>query len=127
MEPKERFNKLADKLKDVPEFIFEGIVLRVSETIAGLMEDRHMTRGQLAQKLGCSPAYITKLLRGSENLTLRKLFDVSRALDAEFKVEMLPRAGVFDREDVECIFADANFKIFRPREEADEQPVPDAA
>lgn len=127
MEPKERFNQLLEKFKDDDEFKFQGLILRVSEDIASLLKTQNMTRGKLAQKLGCSPAYITKLLRGSENLTLRKLFEVSRALDAEFKVEMSAHARAFDREDAECIFAEANFKVFKPREKADEQPVPDAA
>jgi transcriptional regulator with XRE-family HTH domain len=93
MEPKERFNKLLDKYKNDPEYILQGIILRVSEKIAGLMQDRRMTRGQLAEKLGCSPAYVTKLLRGSENLTLRKLGEVSIALDADLAIDMVPSIG----------------------------------
>ncbi|HEY9166393.1 MAG TPA: helix-turn-helix transcriptional regulator [Candidatus Kryptonia bacterium] len=127
MEPKERFNQLLDKFKDDPEFIFQGLILRVSEDIASLLKTQNMTRGKLAEKLNCSAAYVTKLLRGSENLTLKKLFEVSRALNAEFSVHMSARASAFDREDVECIFAEANFKLFKPREEADEHPVPNAA
>ncbi len=127
MEPKERFNQLLEKYKEDDEFKFQRLILRVSEEIASLLKIQNITRGELAQKLGCSPAYITKLLRGSENLTLKKLFEVSRALDADFKVEMSARASAFDREDAECTFAEANFKVFKLRKEADEQPVPDAA
>ncbi|MGO9482846.1 MAG: helix-turn-helix domain-containing protein [Candidatus Kryptoniota bacterium] len=90
MEPKERFKKLLEKHKNDPEYILEGIILCVSEKIAGIMEDRHMTRGQLAEKLGCSAAYVTKLLRGSQNLTLRKLFEVSNALEADLSIDMVP-------------------------------------
>jgi transcriptional regulator with XRE-family HTH domain len=92
MEPKERFNKLLDKYKDDPEFIFQGFILKVSEKIASLLEDQHMSRTDLAKALSCSPAYITKLLRGSENLTLRKLFEVSRALGAELSVNVEARS-----------------------------------
>lgn len=93
MEPKERFNKLLDKYKDDPEYILQGIILRVSEKIAELMQDQNVTRGQLAEKLGCSPAYITKLLRGSENLTLKKLFEVSQVLEANLIIDMVPAIG----------------------------------
>lgn len=92
MEPKERFNKLLDKYRDDPEFIFQGLILRVSERIVTLMNDQNMTRTDLAKALSCSPAYITKLLRGSENLTLRKLFEVSRALGAELSVNVEARS-----------------------------------
>ena len=93
MEPKERFKKLLEKHKNDPEYKLEGIILRVSEKIAGIMEDRHMTRGRLAERLGCSPAYVTKLLKGSENLTLKKLFEVSSALEADLVIDMVPSIG----------------------------------
>ncbi len=91
MEPKERFRKLAEKYDDDPEFIYEGLVLRISERIAEIMKDSNLTRSGLAEALSCSPAYVTKLLRGSENLTLKKLAELSHALGAELSVDLVPR------------------------------------
>ena len=91
MEPKERFEKLVAKYKDDPEFEYEGLVLSIAEKIALLIDDRHMTRTELAKALSCSPAYVTKLLRGSENLTLKKLVEVSHALRAKVSIDLIAR------------------------------------
>ncbi len=101
MEPKERFNKLLEKYKDDPEFMYEGLLLSTVEKIATLMDDQNMSRTDLAKALSCSPAYITKLLRGSENLTLKKLFDVSRVLNAQLSIDMVPQAGNQKEKTVE--------------------------
>lgn len=93
MGPKERFNKPLERCKDDPEFVYEGLLLGTAEKIAALMGDQNTTRKDLAKALSCSPAYITKLLRGSENLTLKKLFDVSRALHAQLSIDMVAQAG----------------------------------
>jgi transcriptional regulator with XRE-family HTH domain len=93
MEPKDRFNKLLEKYKDDKEFILDGLILRVSEDIAKLLTERNMSRTELAKKLGCSPAYVTKLLRGSENLTLKKLFEISQALNANLNISISMNAG----------------------------------
>lgn len=127
MEPKERFKKLLDKYRKDPEYILEGIILRVSEKIAGIMEDRHMARGQLAEKLGCSPAYVTKLLRGSENLTLRKLFEVSNALDAELGITLSSRAAGSSSQDLESRYSTRDFMVVVFRVGGERDAVANAA
>lgn len=77
----DRYKKLADKYKNDPEYLLEGLMIDVTEQIVRQMENNEMTRTQLAQKLGCSNAYITKLLNGSGNLTLKKLLEISVALN----------------------------------------------
>ncbi len=58
----------------------ERLLLEITETIAILMEENKITRSELANRIGSSPAYITKMLRGDNNFTLRKLSDVFYAL-----------------------------------------------
>lgn len=58
--------------------------LRYSQHIALLMLDKMdkigINRKQLAEKMNCSPQYISKVLKGQENLSLETLFKIESAL-----------------------------------------------
>ena len=58
--------------------------LRYSQHIALLMLDKMdmlgMNRKQLAEKMNCSPQYISKVLKGRENLSLETLSKIEMAL-----------------------------------------------
>ncbi len=127
MEPKDRFNKLLEKYKEDREFILDGLILRVSEDIARLLAEQNMSRTELAKKLGCSPAYVTKLLRGSENLTLKKLFEISQALNANLNISISMNAGSFSGEAAECVFADDIFRVYIPNQKVGDHAFADAA
>ena len=51
-----------------------------------------MSQTQLAKKLGFSNAYITKLLNGSENLTLLKLAQIASVLHSTIDVTFVPQS-----------------------------------
>lgn len=59
--------------------------LRYSQEIAMQMLDRMEALGinqnQLADKMGCSRQYISKVLKGRENLSLETLYKIEKALD----------------------------------------------
>jgi len=59
----------------------ERLILEVTESIANVMEERSISRTDLAKRLGKTPAFVTKLLRGDNNFTLRTLSDVFFAMD----------------------------------------------
>ena len=58
--------------------------LRYSQNIAMLMLDRMeelgINQNQLAEKMNCSRQYISKVLKGRENLSLETLFKIENAL-----------------------------------------------
>lgn len=58
--------------------------LRYSQKIAmqmlDKMEQTGMTQQQLAQKMGCSQQYVSKILKGKENLSLETLFKIENTL-----------------------------------------------
>ena len=57
----------------------------INQNIAMLMLDRMeelgMSQKQLAEKMNCSPQYISKVLRGRENLSLETLTKIENALE----------------------------------------------
>ncbi len=91
MDLKKQFESLVEQFKDDIEYISEGIIIDVTEQIHKQMKEKNITRSQLAQKLGCSNAYITKLLNGGENLTLKKIVQIAHALECSIDFVLLPK------------------------------------
>ena len=61
------------------------IALQVSHRI----DELGMTQKQLAQTLGCSAQYVSKLLKGSENLTLETISKLEECLDIDLVASAL--------------------------------------
>ena len=65
--------------------------LRYSQHIAMLMLDKmeelHMNQKLLAEKMGCSQQYVSKILKGRENLSIETLCKIEDAL----KISLLPQ------------------------------------
>lgn len=61
--------------------------LRYSQRIAMMMLDRmeelHMSQKQLAELMGCSQQYVSKVLKGQENLSLETLSKIERCLNLQ--------------------------------------------
>jgi transcriptional regulator with XRE-family HTH domain len=81
----------ADELaqaKDRPTFILEGVVIDVTSQMFTRLEDLNLSRAELAERLGVSRQYVTKLLNGKPNLTLKSLVDIALALDMDITVRI---------------------------------------
>lgn len=65
--------------------------LRYSQMIAvkmlDKMEELGFTQKMLAEKMGCSQQYVSKILRGKENLSLETLCKIEDALDLQIVYE----------------------------------------
>lgn len=55
------------------------------------MKYREVTKKELAQRLGTSQAYITKIFRGNANFTLASMTKLVQALDGKINVQVLPK------------------------------------
>lgn len=66
--------------------------LRYSQHIAMMMLDKmdelHMTQKLLAEKMGCSQQYVSKILKGRENLSIETLCKIEEALQLTFLPQM---------------------------------------
>jgi transcriptional regulator with XRE-family HTH domain len=81
-------------LMEDPEFrrllTIEALVAEASEMIARLMAEQNVSKADLARRLGKSRAWVTQLLSGKANMTVRTLAEVVYALDAEVKLNAQP-------------------------------------
>ena len=58
----------------------EELILQVTETLTQALDDAGVTRAELAKRLGKSPGFVSQVLGGGRNLTLRTLADIASAL-----------------------------------------------
>lgn len=49
------------------------------------MEVLGINQRELAQRIGCTPQYVSKILKGRENLSLETICKIEDALEMEFK------------------------------------------
>jgi transcriptional regulator with XRE-family HTH domain len=62
----------------------ETLILEATETIVDLLEQQHITRQELAARLGKSKGFVSQLLSGERNMTLRTLSDLGYVLGQRF-------------------------------------------
>lgn len=65
----------------------EELTFDITEDILIAMEDRGISKTQLAERLGKSKAYVSQILSGSRNMTLRTLSDICFAMGIKPVVE----------------------------------------
>lgn len=75
-----------EKVQNTFDYRLENILLDVGEDIALFMEEKKLSRAQLAQRLGVSRAYVTKILNGNPNLTIKTLLRLSDVLEKDLKI-----------------------------------------
>jgi transcriptional regulator with XRE-family HTH domain len=75
------FSSLLDRAKQSDAYWSAKAVHEFTEDLVRLMEQRGLTKSELAAKLGCSPAYVTKILRGNANFTVDSMVRLARAVD----------------------------------------------
>jgi len=68
-------------------FILDGLMLSLNEQIVIAMKKEGISRSQLADKLNVSKGYISRLLQGKVNLTLKSLVNIGLALNLKAGVD----------------------------------------
>jgi transcriptional regulator with XRE-family HTH domain len=68
----------------------ETLIFEATEVIAELLEEQQVTRKELADKLGRSKGFVTQVLAGDRNMTLRTLANLSFALERRIELQAAP-------------------------------------
>ena len=63
----------------------EDAILDVTELICEIMAETEVSRSELAQRLRTTRGYVTQLLDGSANMTIRKVADIFTALGSKIR------------------------------------------
>lgn len=67
-------------------YAIEGLVTDAAELVARLMKRQGLSKADLARRLGKSRAWVTQLLSGRANMTIRTYAEVVYALGSEVKL-----------------------------------------
>jgi transcriptional regulator with XRE-family HTH domain len=81
------FKEKLDAARNTFDYRLEKVLIQLGEDMCLLMEQQRLSRTQLAERMGVSPAYITKILDGNPNLTIKSLLKLSDALGRELTVQ----------------------------------------
>lgn len=84
------FKDMWDNLEQDPEFVAGLLKIEFTDELSIAMESKGLSKADLADRVGCSKAYITKVLRGTTNFTLETMAKLAMAVDHKIHFEMLP-------------------------------------
>ena len=88
---KKSFKELFNEAKERDTYWSASVILNFTEGLHKTMEANGVTRSDLARRLGVSPAYITKVLRGNVNFTVDSMVRLVRAAGGEVRVRVAPK------------------------------------
>jgi transcriptional regulator with XRE-family HTH domain len=98
-------NELAELENDL-EFLTEEMAFDFVNEIRGVMKKKDITQTDLANLIGKSRAYVSKVLNYSPNMTIRSLAMVALALDLRWTRPHLVKKDIVDCLDVKLISCD---------------------
>ena len=89
---KKSLKELFNQAKEQDTYWISSAILDFTEGLHRIMEANGVTRSDLARRLGVSPAYITKVLRGNINFTIDSMVRLVRAAGGEVSLQVAPKA-----------------------------------
>jgi transcriptional regulator with XRE-family HTH domain len=86
------FEELYQRAENQEEYWAAHAALEFTEEVARRLEEEGISRAELARRMGTSPAYVTKILRGDVNFTLATMSKLARSLGGRLEVRLVPAA-----------------------------------
>lgn len=83
-----RFKNLVRKARESDDYWISEAQIDFTEGLHDLMERRKISKSELARNIDASPAYVTKILRGTTNFTLASMVRLVRALNGRLHVRV---------------------------------------
>ncbi len=87
-------NSFIDRLTETKDgkrlYQQEHTILNATELMCQLMQENNVSRSELAARLGKTKGYVTQLLDGRANMTIRTISDVFFALDRSIHFQDCP-------------------------------------
>ncbi len=89
-------SRASSKQREIPngdqfEYAAERLMLRYYRAIRRRMREKEITQTELAERLGVSQAYVSKVLKYNQNLTIRSLAELAEVMDAEWEPRLVPK------------------------------------
>lgn len=95
----ERYRQLLDRAESSPDYWREAAVIQFTEGLCRRMEEKKISKAELARRMGTSRAYVTRLLGGEANFTLGTMVKLALAVDGSLEVRIADKGVVSRWED----------------------------
>ena len=79
------------ELIQTPEYWIETLQNEIFRQVYQYMDKENLNQSQLAKKLGVSKGYISQILNGNSNFTLKKLIELSISIGIIPDIQFLKR------------------------------------
>lgn len=83
-----------DELINKPEYWLETIQNEIFRQVTAYLKDNKITQSQFAEQLGVSKGYVSQIMKGEFNYTLKKLIELSLAIDKAPVINFEPLAEI---------------------------------
>lgn len=82
------FTEKLDRFTDDPVFLIEEAILDFTEKLVAKMQEQKVSRSELAKRLDVSKSFITKLLNGNPNMTIKTMVTIAAMLDCRLNLDI---------------------------------------
>ncbi|MEJ0055764.1 MAG: helix-turn-helix transcriptional regulator [Bacteroidota bacterium] len=89
-----KFMLKREEILSSPEYWFEDAQNELYRQVVEYMERENLNQTQLSQRLGVTKGYVSQILKGEFNYTLKKLIELSLAIGKVARIEYQSIAGV---------------------------------
>jgi len=87
-----------EELVRKPEYWLETIQNEIFRQVTAYLKDNNMTQNQLAAQLGVTKGYVSQVMKGEFNYTLKKLIELSLAVGKAPVINFMPLAEIISTE-----------------------------
>lgn len=87
-----------EQLLSSPDYWFEEAQNELYRQVTAYQKERGINQTQLAQELGVTKGYVSQILKGNFNYTLKKLIEISLAIALVPKVTFTPLVSVIEND-----------------------------
>ncbi len=87
-----------EELVTKPEYWLETIQNEIFRQVTAYLKDNNMTQNQLADQLGVTKGYVSQIMKGEFNYTLKNLIKLSLAVGKVPVINFMPLAEIISTE-----------------------------
>ena len=81
--------RMLERARKSPAYWTERAVLDFTSALWQVMQRRQCSQADLARKLEKNPAFVSRVLNGASNVTLRTMVEMAHALDARVRISVV--------------------------------------
>ena len=88
---KKKYKDFIRKSEASPDYWASLFTLELTENLLGLMQEKGISQKELSSCLNKSEGYISRVLNGDENLSIKSIVKLSLALDCAPHIHIAPK------------------------------------